>query len=103
MFGDLFSKAEEQQKAMREKLADIVIETEAGDGAIQVKANANKEILNIRFNKELLDWDDQDQVEDLLLVAINRAINLATEKEAEASQALIKDMLPPGMGNLFGM
>ena len=103
MFGDLFSKAEEQQKAMRQKLADIMVEAEAGDGAIYVKANANRQILNIRFNKELLDWDDQEQIEDLLLVAVNRAIELAGEKEAEASQALLKDMLPPGLSNMFGM
>lgn len=102
MFGDLFSQAEEQQKAMRQKLAEVTIEAEAGDGAVKVTANANREILNIRFNKELLDWEDVEQVEDLVTIAVNRALELAGQKEAEQTQQLLQNMLPPGLENLFG-
>ena len=96
---------EERQKAMREALSQIEVNAEAGDGAIKVVANANREIINISINKEALDWEDHEQVEDLILVAINRALELAAQKEAEESQKMIKDMLPPGLGdlqNLFG-
>jgi len=105
MFGDLFGNMEEKQKEMQEKLAQITVEAEAADGAIKVTATAAREILDISINKEALDWEDTEQLEDLLLVAINRVIELASEKEAEASQALLKDMMPPGLGslsNLFG-
>lgn len=102
MFGDLFSQAEEQQKAMRQKLAEVTIEAEAGDGAVKVTANANREILNIRFNKELLDWEDLEQVEDLVTVAVNRVLELAVQKEAEQTQQMLKTMLPPGLDDLFG-
>ncbi len=94
---------EEKQAAMKAKLANIQVEAEAGDGAIKVSANANREILNISIDKSKLDWDDSEQLEDLLLVAINRVIERASAKEAEESQKLIQDMLPPGLGGMFGM
>ncbi len=105
MFGDLLGDMQEKQKAIKEKLATITVEAEAGGGAVKVRANANKEILNISISKEIVDPEDTEQLEDLLLVAINRAIGLAVEKEQSETQNLIKDMLPPGMGglgNLFG-
>ena len=103
MFGDLMGNMEEKQAAMKAKLANIQVEAEAGDGAIKVSANANREILNISIDKSKLDWDDSEQLEDLLLVAINRVIERASAKEAEESQKLIQDMLPPGLGGMFGM
>ncbi len=87
---------------MHKKLATIVVEAEAGDGAVKVSANAAREILNIKFDKTLLDWDDTEQVEDLVTVAVNRALALAAEKEQAESQKMIQDMIPPGLEGLFG-
>jgi DNA-binding YbaB/EbfC family protein len=100
MFGDMFGNIEAQQKEMREKLGVIRVEAEAGDGAVKVTATANREIVNIAINKDALDWDDVEQVEDLVMVAVNRAIELAAKKEAEEAQKLMQNMLPPGMGDL---
>jgi hypothetical protein len=100
MFGDLMGNMEERQKEMKAKLAEMTVEAEAGDGAIKVTANANREIVNISINKEALDWDDEEQVEDLMMVAINRALEKAAEKEAAETENLIKDMMPPGFGGL---
>ncbi len=105
MFGDLIGNMEERQKELKSKLAEIIVEAEAGDGAIKVTANANREIVNISINKDALDWDDQEQVEDIVMVAVNRALEKAAVKEKKESQNLIKDMLPPGFGemsDLFG-
>ncbi|MBK7871252.1 MAG: YbaB/EbfC family nucleoid-associated protein [Saprospiraceae bacterium] len=101
----MFGNIEEQQKEMRQQLASITVEAEAGDGAVKVVANANRQIMNIAIDKGKLDWEDTEQVEDLLLVAINRALELAAEKEAAEAQNMLKKMMPPGMGdlsNLFG-
>lgn len=103
MFGDMFGNLEEQQNEMRQKLAEIRIETEAGNGAVKVTANANREIINIAINKEALDWDDVEQVEDLVTVAVNRALEEAGKKEAEEAQRLMQNMMPPGMGDLSSL
>lgn len=103
MFGDMMGDMQKKQEEMRKALALITIDAEAGDGAVKVTANAAREITNISIDKEKLDWEDTEQVEDLLLVAINRVLQLAAEKEAEESQRLLKDMLPPGLGDLSGL
>ena len=105
MFGDLFGNMEERQEAMRERLQQIILEAEAGDGAVKVTATANREITNVSIDKEKIDLADIEQVEDLVMVAVNRVLELSKEKEAEEAQKMLKDMLPPGMGglsNLFG-
>ena len=102
MFGDLMGNMEAQQAALQEKLATIVVEAEIGDGAIKVQASGNKQIINISIDDTKLDLTDKEELEDLLLVAVNRALELAEEKAEAASQNLLKDMLPPGFGNLFG-
>jgi len=98
----MFGQVEEQQKAMRQQLATIMVEAEAGDGAVKVVANANREILNITFDKTLLDWNDIEQVEDLVTVAVNRVLELAAQKEAAEAQNLLKHMLPPGFEGMLG-
>ena len=96
----MFGNMEEMQQQMKAKLAAINVEAESGDGAVKITATASRQILNISFDKEKLDWEDQEQVEDLVMVAVNRVIERAAEKEAEETQNMLKDMLPPGMGGL---
>ncbi|MBK9487479.1 MAG: YbaB/EbfC family nucleoid-associated protein [Haliscomenobacter sp.] len=97
MFGDM----EAQQKAMREKLAEFIVESEAGEGAIKITANANRELTNISIDPDFLKNAEAEELEDLLLVAINRVMQRAQEKEAFETEQLLKDMLPPGMDGLF--
>lgn len=101
MFGNL----EEQQKQMKQRLGAIRVEAEAGNGAVKVVATANQEIVNISIDRAALNWDDVAEVEDLVTVAVNRALQLAAQRAAAEAQNMLKDMLPPGMGdfgNLFG-
>lgn len=99
----MFGNMEEKQKEMRHKLAEIMVEADAGDGAVTVRANANREIVNISIDPEKLDWDDREMVEDLVTVAVNLALEKAAETEAAETQRMIKDMLPPGLEGLGGM
>jgi len=103
MFGDMLGNMEEKQQEMRKRLAAITVEGNA-DGVI-VRANANREIINVTIPKELINPDDPEQLEDLIVVATNRALEAAMAVEAKEAQNLLKDMMPPGLGglgNLFG-
>lgn len=102
MFGDLFGNLEQQQAALREKLAGIMVEAEAGDGAVTVQAGADQHIENIRIDPAKLDLTDHEQLEDLLLVAVNRALELAREKAGVETGKLLQNLMPPGgLGGLF--
>jgi len=100
MFGDLMGNMEEKQKAMKEKLQAIrVIENLEG---ITIEGNGAREILNISINAEYLTADRKEELEDLLLVAINNIQEKIAAEEAKESQNMISQMLPPGMEGLFG-
>ena len=91
---------QEKQDAMREKLEGITINAEAGNGAVKVTVTASRRLVNISIDKTIVDSEDTEQMEDLILVAINEAMDLAAQKEAEMAQEVLRDMMPPGMGNL---
>ncbi|MFK7932300.1 MAG: YbaB/EbfC family nucleoid-associated protein [Saprospiraceae bacterium] len=103
MFGDMLGNMEKQQAEMQKKLALIEVSGSSGDGAVHVKANATGQILNIAIDPEKLDWEDKEEVEDLLVIAVNRAIEAAKAKEGEAAQSMMNDMLPGGLGGLADM
>ena len=100
MFGDLMGNMEEKQKAMKEKLEAIRI-SESLEG-ITIEANGAREILNISIKEEYLASDRKEELEDLLLVAINNIQQKIAAEEARESQNMISQMLPPGMEGLFG-
>lgn len=100
----MFGGMEEMQKQMQETLKGIEVEASVADGAVSIKANAARQILDVTISPEL-SLDDHEELEDLLLEAMNRVIGLAAEKEQEESQKMLSNLLPPGMGglsNLFG-
>ena len=100
MFGNPFGNFQEKQEELKHKLQSIEVEAESGDGAVKVTANAAREILNIEIDTTKINSSDTEELEDLILIAVNRVIKLATEKELAESQAMLKDMLPPGLGGL---
>lgn len=97
MFEDLFGNLRKQQEELQQKLAETFVEAEAGDGAVVVKAGADMHIENIRLDPSKLDFKDQEQLEDLLVVALNRALDMARQEAAVESHKQLGNMLPGGM------
>ena len=53
------------------------IETSAGGGAVVVKATGDKVIKSITIKEEVVDKDDVEMLQDLILTAVNEALNKA--------------------------
>ena len=70
--------------------------------AVIVTANANKEILNIHIDHNKITLNDVEELEDLILIAVNRVLEKAGIEQEKASKSLMNEMLPPGLGGLFG-
>ena len=96
-----FDDMEEKQKEIKEKLAALRIEGVAEGGAVKVTVNGDREIISIDIDKEKVDPTDLEQLEDLIIIAANRALSVAADKEAEVAQTMLKNMLPPGLSDLF--
>ncbi len=100
MFGNLLGDFEKKQDAMRAKLKEMVFDYDFSDGAILITANAAREILNITINPDKVNLSDKEEVEDMVLEAVNRALEEAAIKEASEMQNSINDILPGGMSGL---
>lgn len=80
MFGDLFGKLQEAQQKMQEgkdRLANITVDGEAGDGAVKVSMTGNREVKSIAIGEHLLTPGNKEELEDLLIIALNRALKNA--------------------------
>ena len=96
MFGDF----EKMQEEMQEKLASITVEADSGDGAVSVTMTASLQVQNIKIDASKLDLTDNEQIEDLILAAVNAAISKAQIKAAAETQKMMNTMLPGGLGGL---
>ena len=99
MFGDMMNNMKEQQEAMQVKLREV--EVSISKDGLQIKANAAREILDISINEDL--FQDKDQLEDILIVSLNKLMQEIAVKESEASQELMNNMLPGGLSGLGGL
>ncbi len=103
MFGNILGNMQGKQEEMKQRLADEVLEVELEGGGIHIRANGNREILDIRLDPDKLDLSDREKLEDLLVIAVNQVLEISAEREAAEAQAMIKEMMPPGLGGLLGM
>ena len=69
---------EDMQKA-QEEMANETVEGSAGGGAVTVKATGTGKILEIKIKKEAIDPEDPETLEDLVLAAVNSALQAAEE------------------------
>ena len=77
---NMIKQAQKMQKEMQEKQEEVAkkeIETSAGGGAVIVKATGNKEIKEIIIKPEVVDPADVEMLQDLILTAVNEAMNQA--------------------------
>lgn len=83
----------------KKKLNDIIVEASVENGAIKVKANANKAIISIEIAEHLIQAGNKSQLEEMLAVATNRALEEAAVKGEIEMKKITKDMLPnfPGL------
>lgn len=77
---NILKQAQKMQREMEEKqksVASMEIETSAGGGAVKVKATGDKVIKEIIIDKDVVDPDDVEMLQDLVLTAVNEALNKA--------------------------
>lgn len=102
MFDKLF-QAQQKAQEIKARLDNISVSAEAEGGKVRVVATANKEIKEIVINEDLFKEGDKEQIEDLLLVALNKVLAQAENVSQTEMQAATQDMLGGlgGLGNLF--
>lgn len=100
MFDKIF---EAQQKAgeMKKRLDDITVTGTVEGGKITVTANANKVIQSIVISDEFMKEADKDELEELLVTAVNKAMEQADNINQSEMAAMTKNMFGD-LGGVFG-
>jgi DNA-binding YbaB/EbfC family protein len=89
----LMKQAQQMQEQMQRQMAEINVEGTAGGGMVKARMSGNKELLEITIDKEAVDPNDVDMLQDLVKAAVNEA----ARKVDEAMQSQLGSMMPPGM------
>ncbi len=100
----MMGKLKETQQKMedtKKRLDTVLVDEQSTDGLLKVTITANRKIKAITIADDLL--QDKEQLEDYMILVMNKAIEKATKvNEAELDAVAKMDMpMIPGMDNLF--
>jgi DNA-binding YbaB/EbfC family protein len=103
MFGDLMGmmgKIKETQQKIEEtkkRLDTVLVDEQSSDGLLKVTMTANRELKSITVDDALL--EDKEQLEDYLVLVLNKALDKATSVNEAELGAVTKEGMPdiPGL------
>jgi DNA-binding YbaB/EbfC family protein len=107
MFGDMMNmmgKLKETQQKIedtKQRLDSVLIDEKSNDNLLNVTVTANRKIRSITIDESLL--ADKEQLEDYLILVLNKAIEKATTVNEAELAAVAKEGMPniPGMDKFF--
>lgn len=98
--GNMMKQAQKLQSKMaslQEEMAEKIVEATAGGGMIKVEANGRQQILSIQIEKEVVDPDDVEMLQDLILAAVNDALAKSNEMVSAEMSKLTGGLQIPGL------
>ena len=101
---DMLKQVQKMQSDMAKVQAELgnkTVTEESGGGMVKATANGKKEIISILIDEEIAKSGDKEMLEDLVVAAVNKALQSAGKMAEDEMGAITKGMMPPGM-NLPG-
>ena len=97
---DLMKQAQQMQKRMleiREELANRTVEATVGGGMVTAVVNGQQEIVSLRITPEVVDPEDTEMLEDLIVAAVNEALQQSQEMMSAEMSKLTGGIKIPGL------
>lgn len=98
MFGDLMGmmgklkEAQQKVEETKKRLDTVLVDEQSNDGLLKVTLTANRKIKSITVDESLL--EDKEQLEDYLILVLNKAIEKATNINETELAAVAKEGMP---------
>jgi len=99
-YGNMMKQAKIMQQKLLEiqkELKKMEFEASAGGGAVKVRVNGDQEIVGVKIDKDMVDSDDMEMIEDMVMVAINDAIKQSKDEAKNKMAGLTGGMNIPGL------
>lgn len=90
-------KMQKEMEKLQEEVEQREVEASAGGGAVTVKVNGKREILDIAIQPAVVDPDDIEMLQDLILAAANEALRKAEEMMSKEMGKVTGGMNLPGL------
>lgn len=95
----MMRQAQEMQEKLQAELVEMRVSASVGGGMVTATVNGAKELLELKIERDVVDPDDVEMLQDLVVSAVSEAVRRA---EAQVQQK-IGGMIPGGLGALGGM
>ena len=92
----LMKHAQQMQEQMQRQMATIRAEGTAGGGMVKAEMSGNKELLSITIEKEAVDPDDVEMLQDLVKAAVNEAARKVDEEMQASMGSMTGGLKIPG-------
>lgn len=93
----LMKQVQQMQEQMQRKMQELRVEGSAGGGMVKATMNGSKELLAVAIDKEAIDPNDVEMLQDLVVAAINEASRKVDEEMQSSLGAMTGGMKIPGM------
>jgi DNA-binding YbaB/EbfC family protein len=98
--GNMMKQAQMLQSKMaklQEDMADKTVEATSGGGMVKVVASGSQRIVSIQIEKEVIDPEDADMLQDLITAAVNDALSKSQEMVSGEMSKLTGGLNIPGL------
>ncbi len=99
-FGNLVKQAQQLQAKMQkvqEEMAVRTVDASAGGGMVTAVCNGKQELISVKLEKEVVNPEDIEMLQDLIVAAVNSALKKAQEMVAEEMKKLTGGINIPGL------
>jgi DNA-binding YbaB/EbfC family protein len=99
---NMFGKMREMQtklKEVQDNLEKITAEGESGGGMVKAIVNGKKKVISVQIEDSLMNQEDKEMVQDLVVAAVNHALQNVEAKSNEEIKKTTEGMMPniPGL------
>jgi DNA-binding YbaB/EbfC family protein len=93
----MFERMQRQMLKIQEELGKETVEATAGGGAVKATMTGQQKLVAITIDREVVDPDDVEMLQDLVVAAVNDAIGKSQELQAKRLSALTGGLKIPGL------
>jgi len=93
----MMKQVQQMQVQMQQRMSDLRVEGTSGGGMVKATMNGHKELLGVSIEKEAVDPNDVDMLQDLVVAAVNEAARKVDEEMQNQLGAMTGGMKIPGL------